>query len=99
MEPVAFTKVSALGIEEQRVNMIVSLDGGAATTLGLGDGFRADARIVTLAQDNALLAPSAALMRDGSGWRVFVIDMVARPARVLSRSETATRTRSEYKTA
>ena len=74
VEPVAFTKVSALGIEEQRVNVIVSLDGGAATTLGLGDGFRVDARIVTLAQDNALLAPSAALVRDGSGWRVFVID-------------------------
>lgn len=74
IEPVAFTKVSALGIEEQRVNVIVSLDGGAATTLGLGDGFRVDARIVTLAQDDALLAPSAALVRDGSGWRVFVID-------------------------
>ena len=63
----AFTKVSALGIEEQRVNMIVSLNGGAATTPGSGDGFRADARIVTLAQDDALLAPSAALVRDGLG--------------------------------
>ncbi|MDM7950386.1 HlyD family efflux transporter periplasmic adaptor subunit [Hydrogenophaga sp.] len=73
IEPVAFTKVSALGIEEQRVNVIVNLDAGAAT-LNLGDGFRVDARITIHAQDNALLAPSAALVRDGSGWRVFVVD-------------------------
>ena len=73
IEPVAFTKVSALGIEEQRVNVIVNLDAGAAT-LNLGDGFRVDARITIQAQDNALLAPSAALVRDGSGWRVFVVD-------------------------
>ena len=58
MEPVAFTKVSALGIEEQRVNMIMSLDGGAATTLGSGDGFRADARIVTLARTTRCSRPA-----------------------------------------
>jgi HlyD family secretion protein len=73
IEPVAFTKISALGIEEQRVNVIVSLDTGTAT-LNLGDGFRVDARITIQAQDNALLAPSAALVRDGSGWRVFVVN-------------------------
>jgi HlyD family secretion protein len=74
VEPVAFTKVSALGIEEQWVNVIVSLDGGAAAALSLGDGFRVDASIIVKAQDDALLAPSAALVRDGSGWRVFVIE-------------------------
>ena len=84
VEPVAFTKVSALGIEEQRVNVIVSLDGGAATSLGLGDGFRVDARIITLAQDSALLAPSAALVRDGSGWRVFVVDSGKARARAVT---------------
>jgi HlyD family secretion protein len=73
IEPVAFTKVSALGIEEQRVNVIVSLDPGTAT-LSLGDGFRVDARIIIQAQDDALLTPSAALVRDGSGWRVFVVE-------------------------
>ncbi len=73
IEPVAFTKVSALGIEEQRVNVIVSLDPGTAA-LNLGDGFRVDARITVQAQDDALLAPSAALVRDGSGWRVFVVE-------------------------
>jgi HlyD family secretion protein len=74
IEPVAFTKVSALGIEEQRVNVIVALAPDADAGKGLGDGFRVDARITVLTQDGALLAPSAALVRDGSGWRVFVVD-------------------------
>lgn len=74
VEPVAFTKVSALGIEEQRVNVIVAVEGGASALQGLGDGYRVEARIITLAQDGALLAPSAALVRDGTGWRVFVVE-------------------------
>jgi HlyD family secretion protein len=74
IEPVAFTKISALGIEEQRVNVIVAVDGGPSALQGLGDGFRIDARIVTQAQDGALLAPSAALVRDGTAWRVFVVE-------------------------
>jgi HlyD family secretion protein len=84
VEPVAFTKVSALGIEEQRVNVIVNLDGSAAATPGLGDGFRVDARITIQAQDNALLAPSAALVRDGAGWRVFVVEGGRAHARAVS---------------
>lgn len=71
VEPVAFTKVSALGIEEQRVNVIVDLAPGAQ---GLGDGFRVDARITVSSQDGALLVPSAALVRDGAGWRVFAME-------------------------
>ena len=74
VEPVAFTKVSALGIEEQRVNVIVAVEGGPSALQGLGDGYRVEARIVTQAQDDALLAPSAALVRDGTGWRVFVLE-------------------------
>ncbi|MGE0097867.1 MAG: efflux RND transporter periplasmic adaptor subunit [Hydrogenophaga sp.] len=85
VEPVAFTKVSALGIEEQRVNVIVDLPAGAP---GVGDGFRVDARIVVSAQEGALLLPSAALVRDGEGWRVFVLDngrARARPVTVQAR--------------
>ena len=74
IEPVAFTKVSALGIEEQRVNVVVDVDGGAEALQGLGDGFRVEARIVTKAEADALLAPSAALVRDGTAWRVFVVE-------------------------
>ena len=72
VEPVAFTKVSALGIEEQRVNVIVELE--PAPDSALGDGFRVEARIALSAQDGVLLVPAAALVRDGSGWRVFVVE-------------------------
>jgi HlyD family secretion protein len=72
VEPVAFTKVSALGIEEQRVNVIVELE--QAPEAALGDGFRVEARIALSAQDGVLLVPAAALVRDGSGWRVFVVE-------------------------
>jgi HlyD family secretion protein len=74
VEPVAFTKISALGIEEQRVNVIVDVDAAALRDAPVGDGFRVDARIVVDAHDGALLVPSGALVRDGAQWRVFVID-------------------------
>ncbi len=74
VEPQAFTKVSALGIEEQRVNVIVTLDAQPEDVQRLGDGFRVDARISLSAQDGALLVPSAALVRQGEGWQVFVVD-------------------------
>ncbi len=71
IEPVAFTKVSALGIEEQRVNVIIDLDRLPDSTQGLGEGFRVDAHITLHAKDNALLVPSAALVREGMGWQVL----------------------------
>ena len=74
VEPVAFTKISALGIEEQRVNVIVDVDAAALRDAPVGDGFRVDARIVVAANDGALLVPSGALVRDGAQWRVFVVD-------------------------
>lgn len=74
IEPQAFTKVSALGIEEQRVNVVVALDAKAEDLQRLGDGFRVDARITLSAQDGALLVPSAALVRLGDGWQVFVVE-------------------------
>jgi HlyD family secretion protein len=89
IEPVAFTKVSALGINEQRVNVIVGVEGGTQALQGLGDGFRVEARIITKAQDDALLAPSAALVRDGTGWRVFVVEggrAQARPVKLKDRN-------------
>ncbi|TNF60207.1 MAG: HlyD family efflux transporter periplasmic adaptor subunit [Burkholderiales bacterium] len=86
VEPVAFTKVSALGIEEQRVNVIVELE--QAPQAGLGDGFRVEARIALSAQEGVLLVPAAALVREGTGWRVFVVEedrARARPVRVRDR--------------
>jgi HlyD family secretion protein len=61
VEPGAFTKVSALGVEEQRVRVIVGLTSPAQQWKALGDGYRVSVRIVTLAQDNALQVPVSAV--------------------------------------
>ncbi len=89
IEPVAFTKVSALGIEEQRVNVIVDFSSGPDALKGLGDGFRVDARITVAAEAGVLLVPTAALVRDGSHWRVLVMvgdRAQARPVQIRQRN-------------
>lgn len=76
VEPSAFTKISALGIEEQRVNVVISLTEAAPR---LGDGYRVDAEIVLWESDNVLKAPASALFREAGGWALFVVrDGVAR---------------------
>jgi len=87
VDPVAFTKTSALGIEEQRVNVTVTLQAPPETLQKLGDGFRVDARITVSAQDGALLAPSAALVRRGEGWQVFVVEAGKARARTVTFSD------------
>jgi HlyD family secretion protein len=72
VEPAAFTKVSALGVEEQRVNVIVDIVSPPEQWRGLGDQFRIDARIVVFERPNAVIAPVAALFRDGEQWAVYV---------------------------
>jgi HlyD family secretion protein len=78
VEPAAFTKVSALGVEEQRVNVIVDIVTPADQWRAVGDQFRIDARIVVLERAEASIAPVAALFRapgaTGEDWLVFVID-------------------------
>ncbi len=74
VEPAAFTKVSALGVEEQRVNVIIDFAGSPEERAGLGDGFRADARIVVWQVDDALLVPTGSLFRNVQTWSVFVIE-------------------------
>ena len=71
IEPSAFTKISALGVEEQRVNVIADL---LDESPGLGDGFRVEARIVTWQADQALQVPASALFRRGDAWVVFVVE-------------------------
>lgn len=87
VDPVAFTKTSALGIEEQRVNVTVALQAPPKELQKLGDGFRVDARITVSAQDGALLVPSAALVRQGEGWQVFVVEAGKARARAVSFSD------------
>jgi HlyD family secretion protein len=91
VEPSAFTKVSALGVEEQRVNVIIDFVSPPAEWRSLGDGYRVDARIVIFAADNALTVPVGSIFRDGAGWAAFVIrDGVARkqPIELTRRSST-----------
>ena len=61
MEPAAFTKVSALGVEEQRVRVLIAITSPHEQWKQLGDGFRVSLRIVTLTQDNAVQVPVSAV--------------------------------------
>ena len=71
VEPFGFTKVSALGIEEQRVNVVITRRGDANDWAALGHGFRVDVRVVVWESDSALVLPVTSLFRDGDGWAVF----------------------------
>jgi HlyD family secretion protein len=83
VEPGAFTRVSALGVEEQRVWVVIDLVGPREGWAALGDGFRVDARITVEAMEDAVLVPVSALFRRGGGWAVFVVqDGAARERRV-----------------
>jgi HlyD family secretion protein len=72
IEPSGFTKVSALGIEEQRVNVKIDITDPYEDWASLGDNFRVEVRVVAWAGDDVLKVPVAALFRDAEGWAVFV---------------------------
>lgn len=71
IEPGAFTKVSTLGVEEQRVNVIGDLD---APVDSLGAGYRIEANIVTWSSDDVLTVPTGALFRRAGAWHVFAVE-------------------------
>jgi HlyD family secretion protein len=71
VEPSAFTKVSALGIEEQRTNVVADFVDPPGP---LGDGYRVEARIIIWEAESVLKVPSSALFRHGDGWSVFVVE-------------------------
>jgi HlyD family secretion protein len=73
VEPSGFLKISALGVEEQRVNVIVDFTDPLEKRPTLGDAFRVEARIVIWESDNVLKLPAGALFRDGDDWAVFVV--------------------------
>ena len=74
VEPAAFTKVSALGIEEQRVNVLVDITSPPQAWRVMGDGFRVSVRIVTSSVDQATLVPVGALFPQGDGMAVYKLD-------------------------
>jgi len=92
VEPAGFTKVSALGVEEQRVNVIIDFDDPAAAFAQRGDRFRVEVRVVVWSTDDAVTVPVGSLIRDSNGWAVFVADggrAVRRTIEVGQRSDTA----------
>ena len=74
VEPVAFTKVSALGVEEQRVLVIVDIASPAEVWQRLGTGYRVEAHFVLWESEKVLQAPASALFRQGEGWAVFAVE-------------------------
>ena len=81
VEPGAFTKISALGVEEQRVNVLIDIVSPSTEWAALGDGYRVGVRIITLSEDGVLRVPVSAVFPlpggDGTsppGSAVFVVD-------------------------
>jgi len=72
IEPYGFTKVSALGIEEQRVNVVIDFVSPAERWHRLGHGYRVEVRIVLLEKQDVVKVPLTALFRNGESWSVFV---------------------------
>ena len=83
IEPSGFTKVSALGVEEQRVNVVIDMGPGGdppvaggerSTTPALGDGFQVETHVVVWQADAVLKVPVGALFREGDRWQVYVAE-------------------------
>jgi HlyD family secretion protein len=73
IEPSAFTKRSALGVEEQRVNVIIELLDPPEARAGLADGYRIEAKIEVAAAEDVVRVPASALFRDGDDWATYVV--------------------------
>ncbi|MBL3564821.1 HlyD family efflux transporter periplasmic adaptor subunit [Rhodovulum sulfidophilum] len=71
--PVGWTKTTALGVEEQRVDIRMAFDGDEAARAGLGAGYRIEARVILWSDPAALQVPSTALVRDGGAWVLFTV--------------------------
>jgi len=74
IEPYGFTKVSALGIEEQRVNVLIDFVDPPEDWSRLGHGYRVEARIVLWRGEDVLRVPASATFRNGDEWSVFVVE-------------------------
>jgi len=74
VEPSGFTKVSALGVEEQRVNVLVDFEDPAAAWQALGDGYRVEIRVILWERDDVLKVATNSLFRVGDQWAVYVVE-------------------------
>ena len=80
VESSGFTKISALGVEEQRVNVVMDF---VDSPTKLGDGYRADVRIIVWEGVDVLKLPASALFRRGQGWSVLVVENGRARARIV----------------
>jgi len=74
VEPAAFTKVSALGVEEQRVNTVIDITSPPESWRALGDGFKVDVRVLVQVVENAVMVPVSALFPVGARSALFIVD-------------------------
>lgn len=74
VEPSGFMKISALGVEEQRVNVVIDFVDVAEAAGQIGDNYRVEVRIVVWSADRVVRAPVGSLFRRGEGWGAFVIE-------------------------
>lgn len=74
VEPTGFTKISALGVEEQRVLVISDIVSPRTQWERLGDGYRVEAEFILWQADDVLKMPASALFRDGTDWAVFLAE-------------------------
>jgi HlyD family secretion protein len=73
VEPGGFLKISALGVEEQRVNVIIDFEDPRKAWTALGDGYRVEVRVVTWEGSDLIKVPGSALFPQGNGWAVFLV--------------------------
>ncbi|OYW75218.1 MAG: hypothetical protein B7Z37_14175 [Verrucomicrobia bacterium 12-59-8] len=88
VEPAAFTKVSALGVEEQRVLVLSDFTEQTPALTALGDRYRVEVRVAVWHSDDTLLVPAGALFREGSEWKTFLFDSGSAKAVVVKAGRT-----------
>jgi len=88
VEPSAFTKLSALGVEEQRVNVIIDMDDDRELWSTLGDGYRVEARISVWEGTDVLKVPASAVFRSDEAWATFVVEEGTAVVRAVELGET-----------
>lgn len=74
IEPIGFTKISALGVEEQRVLIISDFTSSAELWQQLGDGYRVEAQFILWHENDVLQVPASSVFRHQNGWAVFIVE-------------------------
>ena len=74
VEPSGFTKISPLGVEEQRVNTIIDFTDPPEKRPAIGDGYRVEVRIIVSSRENVLKVPTSSLFRHETDWAVYVVE-------------------------